>query len=472
MQLHDTYDIIVIGAGAGGLTSAIFMQKAGFKVLLIDRRPDTFGGDCLNYGCIPSKSLLHVAHLIHSGAQASAFRSQSDGKVDIQKVMSYVHKTQNHIRAHENPEYLKSLGIDIAIGEASFTGRRTIAVANTSYSAKKIIVATGSRPRTLELDGIEGMSTYTNETIFAIQSLPNNFVFIGGGPINIELGQAFRRLGSHVTIVQSSSRILDKEDPEVSTLMQRVLEDEGIEVLCDASLERVEDHALVVRVKGQATRSIPADALFIGIGRIPNVETLRLENAGIRFHAKRMPILDDYLRTSNKRIAIIGDAAGQHMFTHAAELQAALVLKNMFSPIKRKYSSKYMAWTTFSDPEIATFGANKAMLVSATSKHKTISVSLENDDRAITENATKGFLTIHVSKSGRLLGGVMVGNHAGEVVSELILMMIHKIKITDILGKTFPYPVASRVIQAAARQYSSKQLDSARVRWLLRVLYH
>lgn len=247
MTTNYTHDIIVIGAGSGGLTSAIFMQRAGFNVLLVDKRRDTFGGDCLNYGCIPSKSLLHIAHLVHCGQQASAFQSQNSGEIDIKKVMHSIHTTQDYIRVHENPEHLTRLGIDVTIGEAAFTNERTISVAGKTYSAKRIIVATGSRPRTLTHDGGDTMPSYTNETIFAIESLPKNFVFIGGGPITIELGQAFSRLGSHVTIIQSGSRILDKEDPEVSKLMQQALEAEGVTVLCNTSVAQIERHALVAR---------------------------------------------------------------------------------------------------------------------------------------------------------------------------------------------------------------------------------
>lgn len=392
--------------------------------------------------------------------------------VDIKKVMQYVHNTQNHIRAHENPEYLRGIGIDIAIGRAVFTDKRTIMIAEATYSAKRIIVATGSRPRTLELDGGESMPSYTNETIFAIESLPRNFVFIGGGPINIELGQAFSRLGSRVTIVQSGVRILDKEDPEVSRLVQQVLEDEDITVLCNTSAVRVEHGTLVVRQINGARHNIPADALFVGIGRVPNIEALNMEQADVRFDSDGRPILDEYLRTTNKRIAIIGDAAGRHMFTHAAELQASMVLHNLFSPIKRTYSSKFMAWTTFSDPEIATFGATREILGSTKTRYRTVTVPLNDDDRAITENATEGFLMIYISRAGKLLGGVMVGNHAGEVVSELILIMSRGIKINDVLGKTFPYPIASRVIQTAARKYVGERLSSPMVRRLLRALYH
>lgn len=471
MNIVRTHDIIVIGAGSGGLTTAVFMRRAGFSVLLIDRSADNFGGDCLNYGCVPSKSLLHVASQIYNGGQAGSFRKQTLGTVDVAKVMAYVRDQQTKIRVHENPGYFEKMGIDVALGEAEFTGKDTVTVSGKAYRAKRIVVATGSRPREIELEGIDLLPTYSNETIFSITELPKDFVFIGGGPINVELGQAFARLGSKVAIIQTGERILDKEEAEVSEVLTNQLEAEGVTVLCNASPLRVEAGHVVIKLPDASMQKIAADALFVGIGRIPNVDNLNLEKAGVVFDGKKRLQIDHYLRTANKRVSVVGDAAGQYMFTHAAELQAATVLNNMFAPFKKKYSAQFMAWTTFCDPEIATFGANHIKLQADNKLFKTIRVSLDTDDRAITEGATAGFLKLYIAPSGHLLGGVMVGHHAGEIASELILMMTKRIKLTAVLGKTFPYPIASRVIQAAARQYAGKRLESRLNKWLLHALY-
>lgn len=467
-----THDVIVIGAGSGGLTCAMFMQRAGFNVLLIDKTVDTFGGDCLNYGCIPSKSLLHVANSIHASNESSKFRAQQSGDVDMIKVMDYIRGRQAVIRAHENPDYFKELGLDVAVGDARFSGRRKVTVGDKHFSAKHIVIATGSRPKDIAIPGLDSISHYTNETIFDIESLPKQFVFIGGGPINIELGQAFSRLGSRVTILQSADRILEKEDSTVSELMLSTLEQEGVTVHTGVTVREIKNGAIVVSRADGSTQNIPADTLFIGIGRTPNTDNLALAGAGIKTDERGSIILDAYLRTTNKAVSAVGDTAGKHMFTHAAELQAIVVLNNFFAPFKKRYSSAHMGWVTFTDPEIATFGASKQQLDSGHIRHEEVSVSLAGDDRAITDNATNGYLKVYVSTTGRLLGGTMVGPRAGEIVSELILMMHAGLKLKTALGKSYPYPIGSRVIQAAARQHSGKRLQSSLTKRVLHFMYH
>lgn len=471
MRSTYTHDIIVIGAGSGGLTSAIFMQRAGFKVLLIDRKKDTFGGDCLNYGCVPSKALLHISKLVSDSDKSTKFREQTSGGVDIKKVMDYVRERKAIIRKHENPDYLQSLGIDIAIGNARFKNSKTVTVDSKLYSAKHIVIATGSRARELQLDGLETISHYNNETVFDMTELPKQFVFIGGGPINIELGQAFARLGSNVTILQGGQRILDKEESEVSELMESLLTKEGVKIYCNAEVQRVKAGKVEVMLDGTNTVEVPADALFIGIGRIPNIDKLDIEAAGIELTTSKNLKLDKYLRTTNKRIVAVGDAAGMHMFTHAAEVQAQVVLNNFFSPLLKKYSSKKIAWVTFTDPEIATFGANNKQLQDAGTRFSQLMVKLSEDDRSITDDATDGFLKLYLGRNGKILGGVMVGQRAGEITSELVLMMYKNLPISSVLGKTFPYPIASRVILDAARAYSGRKLYSRFNKKILKLLY-
>jgi len=457
---HTTHDIIVIGAGSGGLTTAIFMQREGFRVLLVDRTKESFGGDCLNYGCVPSKALISLS---------KSYRGT--GENDIKTILDTVKKRQNIIRTHENPDYLQSIGIDIAIGDAVFTGKTSIEVDGTSYSAKKIVIATGSRPRPLTIPGSGLPPTYTNESVFSMTQLPKEFVFIGGGPIAIELGQAFNRLGSHVTIIQSSDRILPREDPEVSQLIRDVLEADGVTIITNAAVQEIKDGGLIIKTGDDELRTINADAVFVAIGRIPNLEQLQLNKAGIKQDDKGSVVLDSTLRTTNKAVFVIGDAAGKEMFTHVAELQAQLVLRNFFSPFKKSYQSEKLGWTTFTDPEVSTFGLSKQQLGKAHMAFEEVSVSLADDDRAITEDATNGFLKIFVSKKGHILGGTMVGNRSGEVTSELLLMMHSNISLGAVLSKPFPYPISSRVIQTAAREFSAKTLYSSRTQRLLHFLY-
>lgn len=455
-----THDLIVIGAGSGGLTCAIFMQREGFKVLLIDRTETSFGGDCLNYGCVPSKALIHISKT--AGITAN---------VDIHAILNKVHERQDIIRHHENPTYLRSLGIDVEIGTAFFSGDKNVTVGAKEFSAKKIVIATGSKPRQLTTPGIEKISSYTNETIFSMKKLPKDFIFIGGGPIAIELGQAFSRLGSTVTIIQSGERILPREDPDVSELLSATLKKQGVTLFTQASVEAITESSVEIIDKAGSRHTLPTEAVFSAIGRIPNIDELKLENAHIARDTQGTIVLDAHLRTTNKNVVVIGDAAGKEMFTHVAELQAQLVLSNFFSPFKKSYNADKIGWTTFTDPEISTFGLNEEQLHQRGTLFDVITIPLADDDRAITEDATEGFLKLRLSKKGLILGGVMVGNRSGEIASELLLMMHAGISLKSVLSKPYPYPIGARVIQSAAREFSGKTLYSKQTKRLLHFLY-
>jgi pyruvate/2-oxoglutarate dehydrogenase complex dihydrolipoamide dehydrogenase (E3) component len=463
-----THDIIVIGAGSGGLTCAMFMKRAGFSVLLIDKTADSFGGDCLNHGCVPSKSLLHAAHRVHTAGVSPFMRGGTVGEINMPAVMDYVRQRQDIIRAHENPDYFNSLGIDIAIGSAEFSGRHQVSVSDETYSGKRIVIATGSSPKRVPVPGLETVPHYDNENIFSISQLPKEFVFIGGGPIAVELGQAFSRLGSQVTIVQAGPRILEKEDEDVSAVMQTLLEREGVTIITKSRLKAIKNGVAVL----DTSQQIPVDAVFLAVGRTPNTAGLQLDIAGVKTDAFGKITLDKSLRTSNKAVSVVGDAAGKHMFTHAAEMQAQTVLRSFFSPLKPRYKDAAMAWTTFSDPEISSFGRSKQQLNDERTNFKEITVSLTDDDRAITMDSTDGFLKLFVSPKGTILGGTMIGMRAGEVASEVLLMMHANIRLPKVLDKLYPYPVASRVIQNAARQFSGNRLESPINKLLLKWLFH
>ena len=351
------FDIIVIGAGSGGLNVAGFMNRIGKRVLLIDKKDESIGGDCLNHGCIPSKALIHVAREVHAGKSAHQFGLTVQGYVDIQKVMAYVKGKQSIIREHENAEHFQRLGITVALGNAVLSGHNSVTVNGQEYSAQKIVLATGSRPRTLELEGSDQISVYTNETVFDMKVLPRRFVFIGGGPISLELGQAFAMLGSDVTIVHGGERLLEKEVKAVSAFMQAELKAMGIKIILNAKLKKFERGELVVTTKDTAEFRVGADALFAGIGRVLNIEHLGLEQAGVTLSPdKQKIVVDEHLRTTNKNVYVVGDVAGGLQFTHAAELHASLIIKNFFSPLKQKLNTDSFVSSATESPNVATSG--------------------------------------------------------------------------------------------------------------------
>lgn len=465
----NSFDIIVIGAGSGGLNIAGFMNRIGLRVLLIDKSEANIGGDCLNYGCVPSKALIHVAREIYAGKQSEAFGLTVDGEVDLKQVLQYVKEKQDVFREHESVEYFRKIGMTVVIGEARFQGKRSLTVNGVEYIGKKIVIATGSRPRKFELPGTDGVPVYTNETVFDMTALPQKFVFVGGGPISLELGQAFSMLGSEVTIVHGGTKLLEKEDPDVGTFMKAELEAMGVRVLLSARPIRYENGTLIVMTP-QGETVLPADALFSGIGRVLNIEDLALDKAGINLTPDGSKILvDSYLRTTNENAYTVGDVAGGLQFTHAAELHARLILRNFFSPFKKKLDTDSFGWVTYTTPEVATFGLAPSEFTKRSIAFETISSSLEEDDRAIVDGS-RGFIKLFIGKNGMLLGGTLVAPQAGEIVGELLLAKSKNLTITDLFNRVAPYPTASRIIRRVASQHEAKKLTPG-IQRLLHVLY-
>ena len=465
-----TYDVIVIGAGSGGLNIAGFMNRAGFKVLLIDKEDRAIGGDCLNYGCVPSKALIHVARQIADGRAAGRFGVTVTGTVDLKKVMDYVREKQEVIRAHENAEHFRAKGMDVVLGAASFADTDTVEVADTKYRGRKIVIATGSRPRKLVLPGIESSAIYDNETIFSLESLPKRMVIVGAGPIGIELGQAFSMLGSAVVVV--GSKLLDKEDPEIVAPLKAALEAGGMELLLGYKPTEVKNgnRMTVVNAAGE-TKEVSFDLLFAPIGRELDFSSLNLTAAGIATDERGRLVVDAYLRTTNTRVLVIGDAAGAHQFTHAAEVHAALILRNFFSPFKKKLNTDRMAWVTYTSPEIATFGINEKTLKGRGVTYEALMQTFAESDRAIVDEHTAGKLKVFVEPNGRVLGGTMVAENAGELSQELMLLEANGMRLSALTKKVYPYPTASRVNRSLALSFLSRKLTDS-TRRMLRVLFH
>lgn len=466
------YDIIIIGAGSGGLNIAMFMNKVGFKVLLIDKNANSIGGDCLNTGCVPSKALIHVSRLIHEGRLASKFGLITGGKIDLSEIMNYVKSKQSIIRKKENAEYFRSLGITVELGTAKFDGKNRVIVNGKVYTAKRIILATGSRPRQLNIPGVEKVKIHTNETIFNIKEIPKKMVIIGGGPIGIELGQAFNRFGAQVDIVDLGEFILPKESKEITKVLYKQLVKEGVNFHFKTKpLYFPSANELIVEKKGKKGK-LKFDLLLLGIGRVLNIEGLDLAKAGIEKDETGNKLkVDKYLRTTNKNVFVCGDVAGSYQFTHAAELHASIILNNFFKPrmFWKKISYDHLPWVTYTSPEIATFGLNEEQLKNRKIKYEKLELNFSDDDRAIIDENTNGKLLLFVSK-GKILGGSMVGENAGELVQELILANTLKLKLRDLLKKIYPYPTAARINKKIISNYLSKKITPF-TKKILKLLY-
>ncbi len=439
------------------------MAKAGFTTLMISKSDHDIGGDCLNDGCVPSKAFIHVARTIHNARLATAFGTTIDGKADLTKVNDYVYNRQQDIRAHENAQWLKEQGVQVALGNASFTGKNQVQVSGIIYTAKKIVLATGSAPRKLTLPGVEGVNYYDNESIFRAKDLPARLLVVGGGPIGIEIAQAMSRFGSKVTIVNSGTTILQHDDKAVTSVLQAQLQTEGIQFLQQAKVEKFTspNDALVTDQNGN-TIQLAFDAVFVAIGRTLHLNTLQLQNAGIDVRNNKI-VVDKYLRTSNKNVLVCGDIAGDLMFSHAAEFHARIVLNNLFSPIKKKLDNKHLSWVTFTDPEVATFGYSEKQLQQNGIAYERLEQNFKEDDRAVVDDYQYAKTIWFISKkrflrSQKLLGGTMVAPNAGELVQELILANTTGLSIDAIFNKIYPYPVAARINQKVMVDYKSKGL--------------
>ncbi|MDA1197006.1 MAG: FAD-dependent oxidoreductase [Nanoarchaeota archaeon] len=467
------FDVIVIGAGSAGLNVAMFFNRIGLKVLLVEKH--LIGGDCLNYGCVPSKSLISLAHDIFSLRKGTTFGFSVKGAVDMKQIALKIAERQDVIREHENPAYFRKLGITVEMGAGCFVSPTEIAVNGKHFTARKIVIATGSRPLVPKIEGLEKVSYFTNETIFANSTLPNRLLVIGSGPIGIELAQAYGRLGSSVTVVSRGDHILLKEDDEIARKMQTVLEKEGMKVVVEANPVRFEGASTLVyrkydrdvkKMVGPELK-IGFDQVLIATGRALNIDSLGLEKAGIAVKDRKI-VLDRGLRTTNKRVYVCGDAGGTFLFTHWAETEAKYVITNMMSPFKRSPKLSSVAWVTYTDPEIATFGKQEGALVKGS--YSVISQSLSDVDRAIAEDKREGLLKIYHCK-GKILGGVLMAPHAGEMIGELITAMEQGISVKKLFNRIYPYPTLSRITRRAVGSYLGERLTTRSKKLLRRLFY-
>lgn len=466
----EKFDAIVIGAGAAGLNVAGILNTLDLDVLLVEKNEANIGGDCLNSGCVPSKALIHVAKEVHAARRSRKFGINVSGDADMSAVRGYIEERQEIIRAHENKEYLEDKGIQVLIGEARFISEDEIEVSGSRYSAKYFVIATGSKPRRLEVPGIENVEVHTNETIFSLEELPKRLLVIGGGPIGLEIGQAYQMLGSEVTILERGEHFLPKEDSRVADVLFEKMKEMGVGVRFETEVKSFKSSNKAVVTTGEGREEVlEFDAVLGAIGRVVSFEGLGLEKAGIKTADGKI-VLDRGLRTTNKRVFVCGDAAGGYQFTHASEMHAGVIARNMISPFKSKFNTDDLAWVTYTSPEIATFGVGEKALKDRGLKYEVIEQSFEYDDRAIIDSYRYGKALLFVSPEGLILGGSIVSPNASDMAELLILAKEHRIKLGDILDSVFPYPIRARVMRDISIQSKTKTLNKFNKK-ILRALF-
>ena len=457
------YNLVVVGAGTAGLITSLVAASLGARVALVERH--LMGGDCLNVGCVPSKSLLKAARLVQDARRARLLGLDvGDGLPDFGAAMERLRAIRARISHEDSAQrYRDEFGVDVYLGEARFAGEGRIEVDGAGLAYRKAVVATGARAAAPPVPGLAEAGYLDNETVFTLTERPKRLAVIGGGPIGCELAQGFRRLGAQVTLFEMGPHVLGREDADAAAIVQAVLAREGIALELGARLERVvgkgEEKELHFRRPDGNADQVVVDEILVGAGRAPNVEGLGLETVGVEFDASDGVRVDDRLRTTNKRIYAAGDVCMAWKFTHAADAAAKMVVQNALFFGRRKLSGLVMPWCTYTDPEIAHVGLYAHEAEARGLSVDTYGVPIAKANRAVTDGEEEGLVKIHVKKgSDRILGGTIVASHAGEMIGLLGLAIQQRIGLGAFTNLILPYPTQAEALKATAGLYTRTRL--------------
>ncbi|MEM7223669.1 MAG: FAD-dependent oxidoreductase [Pseudomonadota bacterium] len=464
-------DICVIGGGSGGLSVAAGAAQMGARTVLIEK--GKMGGDCLNAGCVPSKALIAAAHAANVVRTSGKFGVNGhEPEVDFARVHDHVKGVIATIAPHDSVERFNGLGVNVIQGAARFVSPREVEVDGRRIRARRFVVATGSSAALPPIPGLDQVPHLTNENVFDLTERPEHLIVIGGGPIGAELAQAHRRLGARVTLLEAF-KILGKDDPEVTEIARKRLADDGVEMAEGIAIDQVAQrgNGIVVTItEDGAQREIAGSHLLVAAGRKANVEGLGLEAAGIEFSPKGI-VVDDRLRTSNKKVFAIGDVAGGYQFTHMAGYHAGIVIRNALFALPAKVNYNAVPWVTYTDPEIAHVGQTEAQARERFGDQvKVVRWSFEENDRAQAERETEGLVKVVLDAKGRILGASIAGPHAGELIQPWILAIDRKLKIGAMASAIAPYPTLGEVNKRAAGSYYTPSLFSDRTRKIVGLL--
>ncbi len=450
-----TPDICVIGAGSGGLSVAAAAAAFGVDVVLIEK--GKMGGDCLNYGCMPSKALLAAGKAAQQTRKAANFGIQTDLKtVDFGAANDHVQTVIAAIEPHDSQERFEGLGVTVLREQAEFIGADRLKAGDHEVKARRFVIATGSSAMVPPIPGLDQVPYYTNETLFTLRETPEHLGIIGGGPIGLEMAQAHRRLGAKVTVFEAQAA-LGKEDPELAGIVLDALQNEGVDILQQTAVEKIEatDSGIVVTARSSdgETQARSVSHLLVAAGRAPNVVGLGLDAAGVAFSKKGIAV-DQGLRTSNRKIYAIGDVAGGLQFTHVAGYQAGLVIRSILFRLPVKMNEDIVPWVTYTSPELGHVGLTEEQARQRFGAAvKVLHADYSGNDRAQAEGQTTGRLKLIVGPRGRLLGADIVGAQAGEIINLLSLALSKKMAMKDLAGFIAPYPTLGELVRRAAISY-------------------
>ena len=468
MSVLLTPDVCIVGGGSAGLVVAAGAAQLGLDVVLVERA--LMGGDCLNYGCVPSKALIAAAKAAQAQRSGAAFGiAPVEPAVDFGKVMDHVAGVIAAIAPNDSVERFEKLGVRVLPEEARFTGRTELQAGSHRIRSKRIVLATGSRPTLPPVPGLAEVPHFTNETIFANRLLPSHLVVLGGGPIGLEMAQAFRRLGAKVTVLEAAT-CLAKDDPELAAIVVARLRREGVELHEKTKVARIERTAGGIAAVLEEGGRIEGSHLLVATGRAPTTDGLDLDKAGIA-HDKRGITVDDSLRTSNRNVWAIGDCNGRYAFTHMAGHEASLFIRGALFRAPAKLDPSIVPWATYTDPELAQVGLNER---DARARHgdgvKILRWTFADNDRAQTERETDGLVKVVTDRRGRVVGAGIAGPQAGELIQTWCLALAGRLKVSTLASFVPPYPTLGETAKRAAGSYYTETLFGSRTQRLVRFL--
>jgi pyruvate/2-oxoglutarate dehydrogenase complex dihydrolipoamide dehydrogenase (E3) component len=460
------FDLIVIGGGAAGLTSAGVGVGFGAKTMMIEKHK--LGGDCTWYGCVPSKILLNLAKKAKIRGEKADFKEVNE---TLNRIREEVYDDADH------PDNFRDMGIDVQDGMAEFLDAHTIKITAADGSERKVsskyfIIAAGSRAMVPPIPGLDTTPHHTNHTIFELEKRPESMIIIGGGPIGTEMAQAFQRLGTQITVVDMGAQILGKDDPELTRILQDKLKDEGVQFQLNSGVKAMEgdENGVSVEIEHEGQpKTLKAEKLLVATGRRPNIEGLGLDAAGITYD-KRGVKVNDKCRTNIKHIYAAGDITGRFQFTHMSEHMAKIAATNALLKVPMKIDAKHLPWATYTEPEMAHLGPTKQELDAAGTRYEIYRFPYSKIDRAITDEATTGWIKVYAKKfSGKILAADVLGAHAGEMVGHYALAMRNGVSLKNMADTIYPYPTYGLGARRAADQWYIKNQSVGLVKWLKRI---
>ncbi|MFW5994629.1 MAG: dihydrolipoyl dehydrogenase family protein [Spirochaetia bacterium] len=471
-----THDIIVIGGGAGGLSVASGAAQLGMKTAVIER--EHMGGDCLHFGCVPSKTLIHTAGQFAAARGLSRFTASALDvpRANMPAINERISEVVRAIAFHDSPERFRSLGAEVYLGEARFKGPYEVDVDGTVLSAKRIVIATGSRAAVPPVPGLKDAGYLTNRDVFGLSDVPNSLAVLGAGPIGVELGQSFRRLGSEVTVIDMAPRIMPRDDEELADIVRRQMESEGITIITGAKVAAVETapggKTLTIDT-GEAggTTSVTASEILVAAGRQANTDRLNLEAAGVEVGRGGVIPVNDKLQSNVRHISVIGDANGNYPFTHVAGAEAALIIRRLALHAGGRMNYRLTPWVSYTDPELATVGHTQESAQHSGIRHRVVRQSFAGVDRAHAEEATDGLMKIVLDGKDKVIGVQIAAKGAGELIAPALHAVSGRWKFAKFRGAMTPYPTMSEVYGRAVSAELAPKLFNRRIRGILRVLF-